>query len=48
MGGVGGEVVEEKDIHREAGCEKRKNEGLHFSLRVQLEVFDGPGVRTSV
>lgn len=55
MGGVrgGGEVVEEKDIHRNEQDVKRrrvgrKNEGLHFSLWVQLEVFEGPGVRMCV
>ena len=49
MGGVGGEVVEGgrgvQDVKR--WCVERKR-GLHFTLRVQPEVFEGPGVRTCV
>jgi len=42
---MGGEAVERKDIHREAACEKSVSGELHFSLLLQLEVFDGAGVR---
>lgn len=40
-----GERLLRRKTFREKQDVKRKKEGLHFSLSVQLEVFDRPGVR---
>lgn len=43
-----GERLLRRKTFREKQDVRRKNEGLHFSLSVQLGVFDGPGVRMCV